>query len=187
MLIAENKSDISRMKDDKMKSHLMIHGTPEHIENNPKSIITDLFTDLGLPFGTEATHAIYRVGAKPTGEHKDLKSICVHAKQNHVDARVSGNALVIEGRCYSHQDLGKLPHGLSLEKAKTITCKDGIAFQGPGSYLTNFYPVKLEHGEKIFSSVEQAFVYEKAAICNDIGAAVHVMTINNPYEVKAFA
>ena len=76
MLIAENKSDmISRIKDDKRKFHLMIHGIPESIENNPKSIVTDLFTDLGLPFGTEATHAIYRVGAKPTGEQQALRPI----------------------------------------------------------------------------------------------------------------
>ena len=53
-------------------------------------------------------------------KRQDLKSICAHAKQNRIDARVSGNALVIEGRHYSHLDLGKLPHGLSLEKAKTI-------------------------------------------------------------------
>ena len=72
---------------------------------------------------------------------RNIRLRCISRQQklellNRIDARVSGNALVIEGRRYSHQDVGELPHGLSLEKAKTITCKDGITFQGPGVRFT---------------------------------------------------
>ena len=91
-------------------------------------------------------------------DRQDLRDLCTLAKKQKIDARLSGNALVIEGRRYLHKDIPKLPHDLKLADAKLVKCKGGIAFQGPATYLSNLHNVSFTYEDLDFTSAEQAFV-----------------------------
>lgn len=74
----------------------------------------------------------------------DLRCIVNNAKAKNLEAKAMGDRINIGNVVYSYQDIGSLPQGLTLEDSKVVNTPKGIAFQGPDSYLSNFYktPVK---------------------------------------------
>ena len=60
-------------------------------------------------------------------DKRDLQAILVLAKFQNVEAKLSGLAIVIEGRRYTHRDLeqNQLPEGMSLREAKTLELDSG--------------------------------------------------------------
>ena len=62
-----------------------------------------------------------------------MQHICNLAKIKNMNAKMKGEALIIDGKRYTQADLQHLPNNLSLSEAKTLPIKNGIAFQGPES------------------------------------------------------
>ena len=59
-----------------------------------------------------------------------------------------GKALIIDGQRYSYDDIGDLPHNLSLENAKIVQATDSVVFQGKHAYLSNLaYSPFVDNGE----------------------------------------
>ena len=58
-----------------------------------------------------------------------MRAVSAYAKSKNADSNVKGTKLVIDGQAYSYQEMKDLPHGLSIEAAKTIEVEDGVAFQ----------------------------------------------------------
>ena len=124
---------------------------------------------------------------KQNRNRQDLRDICALAKKQKIDARLSGNALVIDGRRYLHKDIPNLPHDLKLADAKLVKCKGGIAFQGPATYLSNLHKVSFKFEDLDFTSVEQALVYMKALICGAATILSCIRSIDDPFRIKSLS
>ena len=85
---------------------------------------------------------------------QDLRDLCALARREKIDARLSGNALIVDNRRFLHKDINNLPHGLTLKDAKQVRCKNGIAFQGPASYLSNLHKISFVYEDLDFTSAE---------------------------------
>ena len=66
---------------------------------------------------------------------KETRAIFAFAKSQGVDVKMKGNQLVIDGVKYNYGE--ELPRNLSIENAKTISVKDGLAFQSGHSPFSN--------------------------------------------------
>ena len=118
---------------------------------------------------------------------QDLRDLCALARREKIDARLSGNMLIIDNKRFLHKDINNLPHRLKLKDAKQVRCKEGIAFQGPATYLSNLHRVPLVYEDLDFSSVEQAFVYMKALICGALAILSSVRSIEDPFRIKSLS
>ena len=85
---------------------------------------------------------------------QDLRDLCALARREKIDARLSGNALVIDNRRFLHKDIPNLPDDLKLSDAKLVKCKGGIAFQGPATFLSNLNRVSFTFEDLTFTSAE---------------------------------
>ena len=91
-----------------------------------------------------------------------------------VGSKVKGTKLVIDGKAYSYQEMKDLPHGLSIEAAKTIEVEDGVAFQSKHSFLSYHHRCNIKKDNKVYSSSEQTFHYTRA-VENDCGGVPHLI------------
>ena len=91
----------------------------------------------------------------------ELRSISALARKNGMESRVRGNALFVDGRRYSYGDLGRLPEGLSITAAKTISVDDGrgIGFQSKHSVFSNMSEAHMVHDGLDFNSAEEIYQY----------------------------
>ena len=116
---------------------------------------------------------------------QDLKDLCALAKRREINARISGNTLMIDDKRFLHRDITNLPYNLSLADAKQVTCEDGLAFQGPAIYLSNLNKVSYEGLS--FTSAEQAFVYVKALMCGALAILSCIRSVHDPFRIKSLA
>ena len=105
------------------------------------------------------------------------------ANRQGINARVKEKAVVIDGKVYSRDLFGDLPHGLRIENVGMVQTPDGTAFQGHLSFLSNFYPCVLKDsfGNKA-TSAEQLFAI-RMAIYNE-ASRDSVRDQDNPYALK---
>ena len=61
-------------------------------------------------------------------KQRDLRCLNSYARSMNLDSKLKGDAIVVEGVRYTHSDIGKLPHEITLENAKIIEVADGYAF-----------------------------------------------------------
>ena len=118
---------------------------------------------------------------------QDLRDLCALAKLEKIDARQSGNVLIIDNRRYLKWDIPNLPHGLKLADVKLVKCKGEIAFQGPATYLSNLNRVSIQFEDLDFTSVEQALTYMTALICGAAMILSCIRTIDDPFRIIALA
>lgn len=84
------------------------------------------------------------------------------AKSKKIPASMQGNKITVNNITYSHKNLDCLPAGVTLEDAKMIPVKGGIAFQSEHAWPSNFFPAKLELHGMVFPSAEHAYQYTRA-------------------------
>lgn len=75
----------------------------------------------------------------------------------------------------------------SVKATKTIYDDDLLLFFGPDCQLSNFYPCKLKHPEFTslkFHSVEQAMMFSKAALFDDLDAMELIINSRSPLACK---
>ena len=92
-------------------------------------------------------------------DKRDLQAILVLAKFQNMEAKLSGLAIVIEGRRYTHRDLeqNQLPEGMSLREAKTLELDSGFTFQGEEAPLSNMYRAPITYQGRDYVTNEQAY------------------------------
>ena len=117
-------------------------------------------------------------------KRQNLRDLCNLARNNDIDAKVSGAALVVEGQRFTYKELDKLPHNLTLADAKQIPCKGGIAFQGPETFMSNLSKITVEYRGREFKSNEHALVYTHAQEMGCTGIAARVLDTDCSYKVK---
>lgn len=100
-----------------------------------------------------------------------LKSIASKVQNGDYIIRMAGNRIFINGIPYGQDDMDILPDELKRAIPQMKNVKNGIAFHGKESYLSNFFPCEIRIDDEVYSSVEQYFQSQKCDICNDYDRA----------------
>ena len=116
-----------------------------------------------------------------------MQHICNLAKIKNMNAKMKGEALIIDGKRYTQADLQHLPNNLSLSEAKTLPVKNGIAFQGPESYMSNMFPCSIQIQGTEFNSAEQAFCHFKATEHGHQPSAEKILATTDPFAALKIA
>ena len=115
---------------------------------------------------------------------RDLRAIHALAKSKGISAGLSGEAIVIEGKRYTHRDIDRELH--ELEGGKTVSVAAGIAFQGHHSYLSNLYACQFTYDNIVYNSAEQCYPHQAAKCKNNGSVAAKVLACNDPYQTKSY-
>ena len=73
-------------------------------------------------------------------QRMELRALSDLAKENHREARVVGDVLIVSGIKHKHADIQNLPDDVNLEDAFTRVDGDHIFFNSEHSFLSAFYP-----------------------------------------------
>ena len=137
---------------------------------------TDLFRNSYKLKRSQAFKRVYLVDdytQKVQENLKEMRAVSGYAKSKNVDSKVKGMKLVIDGKAY-YKEMKDLPHGLSIEAAKTIEVEDKVAFQSKHSFLSNHHRCTIKKDDKVYSSSEQTFYYTRV-VENDCGGVAHLI------------
>ena len=121
------------------------------------------------------------------GQRRDLRSIVALARSEGHMCKLRGGDLVMDNVKYTYRDIDRLPHGLSLEKAKVVTVDDGLAFQGHHAFMSSMFPCKILFESHVYSNAEQLFQTMCAVEANDRELASEIRSENDPYVIRRMA
>ena len=111
---------------------------------------------------------------------KETRAIYAYAKAKGIDVKMKGNQLVIDGVKYGYGE--ELPHNLSIENAKTVIVKDGIAFQSGHSPYSNLRKCQFRYEGKDYHSSEQALQFKHTTVCKQTHVAEKILKTEDPQE-----
>ena len=111
---------------------------------------------------------------------KETRAIYAYAKSKGVDVKMRGSQLIIDGVKYSYGE--DLPHDLSIENAKSVVVKDGLAFQSGHSPYSNLRKCKFRYEGKDYHSYEQALQVKHATVCKQTHVAEKILKTEDPQE-----
>lgn len=137
--------------------------------------------------GSDETHGTFineDLPQKISQQRADLRSIVANAKQKNVVAQSFGDRITVDNVPYTYKDISSLPPGLKLEDAKTILTPKGLAFQGPHSFLSNFFRATVKFNGRVFSTSEHAYQFERAQFLGRHSKAAEILTVITPQEAK---
>ena len=122
-------------------------------------------------------------------QQRDLRALAAFARSKGYNSSVRSTFIVVQGKKYSYQELGRLAPEISLEKAKTLECLDwkGIAYQSDHAPLSNLYPCNIVYKSRVFLSAEGALQHTRAIICGRTVEANQIEFERNAYKVKRIA
>ena len=115
------------------------------------------------------------ISVEQQGKRRDLRCLHAYAKSMNIDSKLRPDAIVVDGTRYTHEDINKLPHEISLENAKIIEVEDGYAFQSEHAYLSSLYEVEITFNDKKHRSAEHAFHFTRADENNQPEMAVLIL------------
>lgn len=72
---------------------------------------------------------------------------------------------------YSQDELDLIPKTLKEAILQQKIVKDGLAFRGKNSFLSNFYQAEVIIDGYICDSVEQFYQFRKCEVCGDLDRA----------------
>ena len=103
-----------------------------------------------------------RLNDQQETQRMELRALSDLAKENHREARVVGDVLIVSGIKHKHADIQNLPDDVNLEDAFTRIDGDHIFFNLEHSYLSAFYPVEFVYKKQKYQTAEQAHAHRKA-------------------------
>ena len=92
-----------------------------------------------------------------------------------IDSKFRGDAIIVNGVKYTHGDIGKLPHEISLENAKIVEVQDGYAFQSEHAFLSSLYECEFTYNNQKYYSSEQALHHVRADENNQPELATQIL------------
>lgn len=113
-----------------------------------------------------------------------FRTIMRLAKSKKIPASMQGNKITVNNITYTHKNLDCLPAGVTLEDAKMVPVKGGIAFQSEHAWPSNFFPTKIELQGMTFASAEHAYQYSRATKLGKTGLAKMIMRAKNGKAAK---
>lgn len=115
----------------------------------------------------------------------NLKRIVSVAKSLGKNAKLAGNKVFLDGRVYSSYELALLPPEVLEELKQEKMIDDGIVYRGERSFLSNFYPARLNIEGTEFAHVEKFYQFMKATHHGDTQTAARIMALSNPRRIKS--
>ena len=79
-----------------------------------------------------------------------------------IDSKLRSDTIIVDGTRYTHAEISKLPHEITLENAKIVEVEDGYAFQGEHTFLLSLYEVEIDFINRKHKSAEHAFHHTRA-------------------------
>lgn len=116
---------------------------------------------------------------------KILKAIASRAAHSNYNVKMAGNRIVINDIAYSYDELDIIPKALREAIPQQKIVKDGLAFRGKNSFLSNFYPAEIEIEGHIYDNVEQFYQSRKCEICGDGDRAYKILATDEPSRAKS--
>ena len=117
------------------------------LKNNPERKFTYLSED---------------ITPEQQSKRRDLRCLHAYAKSMGVDSKLRSDTIIVDGISFSHADIGRLPHEITLENAKVIEVEDGYAFQGEHAFLSSLFEIEIEYKDRKHRSAEHAFHHTRA-------------------------
>lgn len=118
-------------------------------------------------------------------QHRDvLKSVANRAQYTDHTVRMAGNKIIVDDITYCFDDLDILPVDLKDGTVQQKNVKGGIAFRGKGSFLSNFYPVKIVVEGERYAHVEQYFQHERCIANGEYNRANKILSTDDPVHIK---
>ena len=99
-------------------------------------------------------------------------------------SKLVDDRLVIDGTCYTIDDLGKLPPDLAAYQAAQRSNENTIIFQGELYPWSNFHTAPFVINNQRFNTSEHWIQLQKALMFNDSVTAAKILKGNSPYEAK---
>ena len=114
---------------------------------------------------------------------------CQLGKEKVRSAKTRGTSVVINDVVYKSDQLTTdLPFDLNPDMASTIEIQGGTAFQGHNSFLSNFYPVKINGKDgHTYQSAEQYYTAMHAEHANLPSKKSSVQAEFNPFYIKGIS
>ena len=116
----------------------------------------------------------------------ELRAISALAKSKGMDSKVRGNSLFVDGRRYGYGDVSRLPEGLSIAEAKTISVDGGkgIGFQSKHSVFSNMSECHIVYDGYDFDSAEEVYQYRKVKECGSREDVQRVLVAEDAHKAK---
>ena len=129
----------------RLKSKVLCHAYK--LKNNPERKFTYLSED---------------ITPEQQAKRQDLRCLHPYAKSMGVDSKLLSDTIIVDGVSFSHADIGRLPHEITLENAKVIEVEDGHAFQGEQAFLSSLFEIEIEYKDRKHRSAEHTFHHSRA-------------------------
>lgn len=113
-----------------------------------------------------------------------LKMIATAAKNENMEVKLTGNRISIEGATFGINDLDTIPSNLVKKSKQEKNVEDGLAYRGPESIFSNFYPAAFDVEGTRFNSVEQFYQHSKAIACKNYSRASKILWCTDPRRIK---
>ena len=108
-------------------------------------------------------------------KRRDLRCLNAYARSMNLDSKFRGDAIIVDGIRYTHEDINKLPHEISLENAKIVEVQDGYAFQSEHAFLSSLYHCEFSFNDQKYHSSEQALHHVRADDNNQLELASKIL------------
>lgn len=102
------------------------------------------------------------------------------ARDSEEKAFIQGEAVVINGVRYNHDELHKIPSHI---KPGIKSNKDRVAFFGKEAFLSNLHPATLVVNGESYSSTEKYYQIKKAEHFHDDITATKMKVLNDPAQI----
>ena len=115
-------------------------------------------------------------------KQRDLKVINALARSMGLKSSVKNLVIRINDEPFGYNQINSLPHGLSLEKAKTQHTPDGIAFQSEHAPFSNLFRCNVPYANHYYDSVERAYQHQLALECQQFDLADDILAAKSPLD-----
>ena len=105
-------------------------------------------------------------------------------KMDNLNASLVADKLFINRQMYTTETLHRLPEGLRLENTSLRIEKDICFFYNRASPLSNFFPAPVTIDGISYKCSEQYYQFRKAETLGDEGAAMKILTADDPVTYK---
>ena len=113
---------------------------------------------------------------------RDLRALQALARNKNIEASVRGTSIVVAGQQFKYSEIGQIPFGLTLAKAKMVETPDGLAFQSSHAPFSNLYKCVVKFEGQTFDSTERAYCSKMCIISNQMNVHRRVMTVRTPMD-----
>lgn len=120
-------------------------------------------------------------------KRNDIHKYVDYMKERNHQVEKKGEAVIVNGKWYSHEELKPLPPGQRLSDSRKIYKNGVVAFQSEHSPLSNLFPCQIKINGTLYNSSEQAYQHQKATVHNDSIRAARIMKETSPYEIMNIA